>query len=402
MHERISCTKLRPLRRVLPISLSAAARQGNAGYGAAPLEQPVVFDFDAGLPDPATYPLADLVQLSERVLRADPGGALHYGRDEILYGYDGLRSLLASRGGIEPDQIMLTSGGAQAISLACQALADPGDVLAVEIPTWGYLMREASLSGVEIAAIPTDADGIRVDLLARELDAGLRIRALYVIPNFSVPTGACMSLERRHQLVALAARARFAIIEDNTYGELRYDGDHLPSLFELDTAGLVVKIDSFSKTIAPGLRLGWASGHPAVIAGMAAVRRDLGVSQWISRVIEAFVAEGTYDTHLACVKDIYRSKRDVAQRALGEHLGARATWRRPDGGFFYWLEFTGDIDAASVMAHAAARGVRCRPGERFYGDPSEGRQRVRLAFSMYDAASLETGIRVLGESLTAT
>ena len=383
--------------------LTRVARAGAAQYGSAPIDQHIRFDFDAGLPDPATFPVDDLVRLSERVLRADPAAALHYGRSDIMYGFSGLREQLAAESGVGVENVLLTSGGAQGISLACDAVADAGSHVAVEVPTWGYMLRQIPLDGAQILAIPTDAHGMQVEVLADEVArlrrAGERLRAVYAIANFSVPTGVCMSLDRRRALVALAQRERFVIIEDNTYGALRYDGAHLPSLFELDDHGLVLKVDSFSKILAPGLRLGWVTGHADLLAGLAAVRRDLGVSQWIARTISAFIDEDRLRPHVEHVKKLYRRKRDLAHDALGRHCAGSVRWHRPDGGFFYWLEVLDQIDTAAVMRDAAAHGVTCRPGERFFGDRESGRHHVRLAFSAYPEADLEHGIRVLGEAL---
>jgi 2-aminoadipate transaminase len=376
--------------------LGAAARRGAGAYGDAPLGPEIRFDFDAGLPDPSTYPVDDLVRIADRVLRADPAAALHYGRHEILHGYRPLREVLAAPLGREPREVMLTSGGAQAISLACQAVTEPGDVVAVEVPTWGYMLREVELAGARALAVRTDEHGLVVDELAahaaRIRRDGGRLSAVYVIPNFAVPTGVCLSSERRLALVELAQRERFVIIEDDTYGRLRYEGDDLPSLASLDDQGVVVKIDSFSKVIAPGLRLGWATGDASLIAGMAAVRRDLGVSQWTARIVHTFLVDGLFEPHLARVRALYRRKVDVADAALARHGGGLVRWRRPDGGFFLWLELPHDVDSSALMVAAAARGVACRPGERFFGQPDEGRHHVRLAFSMYPEAALQEGI----------
>ena len=383
--------------------LGPAARSGASQYGSAPLESTIRFDFDAGLPDPDTFPVDDLVRLAERVLRADPGAALHYGRQDILYGFGGLREHLASDAGVDVRQVMLTSGGAQGISLCCDAVTGPDSVVAVEIPTWGYMLRQIPLSGAQVVAVPTDDDGLRVDLLAEQVArlrrAGRRLAAVYVIANFGVPTGVCLSRQRRRDLVELAARERFVIIEDNTYGSLRYDGEDLPSLLELDQAGVVLRVDSFSKTIAPGLRLGWVTGPAELIAGLAAVRRDLGVSQWTARTISAYLDEELFAPHLERVRTRYRHKRDAADDALQRHCGDSVRRRRPEGGFFYWLELPSGIDATTLMARAAQAGVTCRPGERFFGDADSGRHHVRLAFSAYPEADLDHGIRVLGEVL---
>jgi 2-aminoadipate transaminase len=297
----------------------------------------------------------------------------------------------------------LTSGGVQSISLAFEALVDPGDVVIVEAPTWGAVLAMASSRGAEIIGIPVDEDGLQIDLLESELERlgrqGRRPKLVYTIAAFNTPTGVTLSLDRRHRLVDLAVGHGFAVLEDNVYRDLRYDGEPLPTMFSLDESGLIFKVESFSKTIAPALRLGWATGHPAVIAAMAGVRQDLGVSQWISRVMSEYLREGLYDSHLEKVRDVYRQKRAVAEAALHARCDPWVKWRTPEGGFFLWVELDSAIDGELVMAKALANGVMCRPGEVFFGDPEQGKQRFRLAFSTVPIAEIDRGISVLGAAM---
>ena len=187
------------------------------------------------------------------------------------------------------------------------------------------------------------------------------------------------------------------IVEDNVYADLRYDGERLPSLYSLDDAGLVVKVDSFSKTLMPALRLGWVTGDPAAIDAMARVRRDLGVSQLVARAIARFVGDGRYEPHIASVCELYRTKRDAVAAALEQHCTGTMTWNNPAGGYFFWLELADDVDGKAVQRAAFMEGVLCRPGERFYGEPEHGKQRLRLAFTMAPVADLERAVEILGK-----
>jgi 2-aminoadipate transaminase len=370
--------------------------------------------FEAGLPDPATFPLDDLERLSADVLRDDAANALQYGSpgsNGIGWGYEVLRDRIAERTlrlegrAIDRHSVMLTLGGVQAITLACRAFLDPGDILAVEAPTWGAALSAASQAGAEALAIPMDVDGMQVDVLEQELVRlaadGQRIKMLYTIATFNTPTGWSLSLPRRRKLLELAGRYGFIVLEDNVYGELRYDGETIPTLFALDESGLVVKIDSFSKILAPALRLGWVSGDPEVMRALGAVKGDLGVSQWLARVVTRFMDEGKLDPHVAMVNALYREKRDIAVQALRDQCGPWVTFDVPEGGFFIWIELSPDVDGEQVMRKAFAEGVVCRPGERFFGesDADAHKQWFRLAFIMVPKDELERGITALGKAI---
>ncbi|MCZ6785122.1 MAG: PLP-dependent aminotransferase family protein [Proteobacteria bacterium] len=393
---------------------SRAAQRGRPGYWDFP-EVQIKWAFEAGLPDPRTFPIDDLVRISERVLREDADDALQYGggaHGSIVYGWEGLRDRLAERtrrvDGREVDRrgVLLTSGGVQGISLFCQAFLDEGDAVAVELPTWEAVVGSVQRLGAEPIAVPVDGDGLRVDLLEKQIEAlraaGRRLKFVYTIATFHTPTGVCLSLERRRRLLELARQWDFLVLEDNVYGELRYSGETLPTLFALDTSERVVKIDSFSKTVAPALRLGWVTGHPDAIAALSAVRGDLGVSQWVARVAETFLTEGLYEPHLDKIRAVYRDKRDVALAALEQHCAGSLHWNVPDGGYFLWCTLADGIDGREVMKRAFAEGVVCRPGERFCGDPEPAKSYFRLAFTMVPHEAIEPGIAVLGRAIAAS
>jgi 2-aminoadipate transaminase len=251
-----------------------------------------------------------------------------------------------------------------------------------------------------------DDDGLDLDALERHLEAlaatGRRLKLVYTIATFNTPTGVCLSLARRRRLIELARRWRFVVIEDNVYESLRYDGAPIPTLFSLDDTGLVVKVDSFSKVVAPGLRLGWVTADPDLIRALGGVRGDLGVGQWIARVMAHYLEEGLLEPHVAAMNELYRTKRDVAERALHECCDPWVQWRTPDGGFYLWVGIDPAIDPALVMQRALADGVLCRPGERFFGDDAQGRQYLRLAFPAMPMEGLEEGIAILGKAIHAS
>jgi 2-aminoadipate transaminase len=397
---------------------SKRAGLGTTGYWEYPEPESMPWAFEAGLPDPASFPIDDLARIAERVLRTDADDGLQYGggaHGSIVYGYEGLRDQLAVRTQREDArevgrrEVILTSGGVQGLSMACDAFLDPGDVVAVEAPTWGAVLTAARMTGAEPCAIPVDADGLQVDKLEAELDRiaaeGKRLKLVYSIATFHTPTGVCLSLERRRRLLALARERDFMVLEDNVYGDLRYDGEALPTIFSLDTgdeAGRVIRVDSFSKTLAPALRIGWVTGHADAIAALSAVRGDLGVSQWLARMLAIYLEEGLLEPHIERVNALYRQKRDVAAAALREHCGEWVHFEVPAGGYFLWCELSDKVNGKQLLRNGLSEGVVCRPGERFFGDPDDGRSFFRLAFSMVPVEEIERGIAALGRAMQSS
>ena len=383
--------------------LSPSAQAGSSSWSAAPGRTTGII-FGGGLPDPETFPIDELARAAETALREDQW-ALQYGG---VYGYEGLRGLLIEKiqdsDGVplELEQIVLTSGSAQALSLACFAFLAPRDVVIVEAPTFAGSLRAIRSYGADLAVVPVDEHGLDVDnledLLERLTERQRRPKLLYTIPNFHNPTGVTMSLRRRERLAALAARYRFVIVEDDAYGDLRYEGAPLPSLLSLDEAGLVVKMGSFSKIAAAGLRLGWAAGDAEAIAALTSVRHDMGTSAFIARTVYHFAKDGRLATHVEGLIEHYRRKRDAMLDALDEHCAGHASWRRPEGGFFVWLTLPHGVTARKLGAHAADEGVGFVAGGAFY-DANGGERSLRLAFSHLPLGDIERGVAGLGRAL---
>jgi 2-aminoadipate transaminase len=370
--------------------------------------------FEAGIPDPATFPTEDVARLTADVLRDEPDAALQYGmgpQAPRVQGYEGLRGSIAGRlaardgRSVDRDQVVVTSGAVQALTLTFAAYLGPGDVIAVEAPTWNRVLAWIQHRGARAVPVPVDGDGMRLDVLEQHLaacrDAGRPLAAVYAIATFNTPTGVSLSTERRRRLVELAAEWGFLLIEDNVYAELRYDGERLPSMFGQDRAGRVLQLDSLSKVVAPGLRIGWAAGPPEIVDRLVGVRADLGVSQLLARVMDRYLREGLLDPHIAEVTTLYRRKRDVAAAALREHCGDRVRFGVPEGGMFLWVELDAAVDPAGVIARAADAGVSVRAGERFFGDGG-GRRHFRLAYSYVPEAELERGIAALGAAIAGS
>lgn len=388
---------------------------------------PVTFNFDQGIAAEETFPMEEFSKLSQEVLDEEGARALEYisfGYDEasstleylpsyieLVLGHTGLREQVAawlgkrnSRPDLVADGVILTSGSVQAIALAMNAFVDSGDGVIVESASFPYALRYLQMRGANIASVPIDQGGMDIDELERQIldfkKAGVRPKLIYTIPTFQLPTCVVMPLERRERLMDLATRHQIVVIEDNIYGDLRYEGEPLPTLLSLDQSGLVLQSHGFSKVLAPGIRLGWMAGAPEMIAGLAAVRQDLGVSQWFARMMSRYLANGRLDPHIDEVNAVYRRKRDVAVQAVRDHCTPWVSFDVPEGGFYLWLELSEGVDWERAQQEAILGGVLCRPGEVFMGDES-GAQFLRLAYSHVSEDELQRGIAVLGKAIAS-
>jgi 2-aminoadipate transaminase len=376
---------------------------------------PAIFNFDQGLAAPESFPKEDLIRLTKLVLDRDGPDVLDYfdpatGYEELVFGYRQLRIRLAERikamqgRDLGPMGVILTSGSVQGISLAVGGYIDPGDVVLVEAASFPYALRFMAMAGAEVRSVPVDHNGMEVEAIPSMIEAiaagGKRVKMVYTIPTFQTPTNTEMSPSRRHQLLDLAKQHRFVVIEDEVYGDLRFAGDDLPTLLSQDDSGLVIQCGSFSKIVAPGLRLGWMAGDARAIAGLAAVRQDLGVGQWLARVMDEYLKEGLLEPHLVTARAIYKSKASVAVKAMREHCAPYVKFREPRGSFYLWVEIDNRVDWARAARLAEREGIFFRPGERFMGEPN-GRRFLRLAYSHVSEQVIADGIAKLGGILRA-
>jgi DNA-binding transcriptional MocR family regulator len=369
-----------------------------------------------GLPDPALFPRTDLAAVAVRVLSDDrmASTALQYGSAQ---GYMPLIELLIEKLSkdegldVSPSNVLITSGSSAAIGLAARTLLDEGDAALVEAPSFPGALNILKRVGAELVAVPIGPEGLDLSATEAMLDdlhaRGIHPRLLYTIPTFHNPTGLTMSHAGREALMALARRHDLMIIEDDAYRDLYYDVEQGPlpsSLYALDEDGRVIRTGTFSKILAPGLRLGWALAHPQVTGRMALLKEEGGTNPFAQHIVAGYMREGRLEPHIASLVEAYRAKRDAMLAALDRYMPEGVEWTRPAGGFFVWLGVPASIDPAGLAASAHRLGVDYLAGERcFAGLPHPTAQTptyLRLSFSMLAPDRIEEAIRRLAEAIS--
>ncbi len=386
------------------VSLRARILGPGVWAAAAPDRGPVI-SFAGGLPDIPSLPGELLLRAARSVIDREQKEALEYGG---TFGAFPLREAIAARSSkiegvpVAVDQVIVSSGSAHAIGLVCETLLDPGDVVLVESPSFPGSMRTIRSFGAEMVAIPMDDFGMRVDVLESELrklaDQGKRAKFLYCIPTHQNPAGSTLPLDRREKVIELARQHRIFILEDDAYGELWFETPPPPSLFALSGGDHAIKVSSFSKILATGLRMGWTMGPAALVSRMAGVRSDMGTSPFMGRVIAETIKNGDLDRHIERLRTIYKKKLDRMEDALGRYCAQHASYRRPDGGFFLWLQLDQVVETGAVQQAAAARNVMIGQGPQFFAD-GRATNHIRLAFSYVAMEDIEEGIHRLGDAI---
>ena len=345
--------------------------------------------FARGAPSLDIVDVEGLREAAQLAFDNDPAGTTAYGTS---VGYVPLREWIASQHGVGVDQVLVTNGSMQADAFLFQQLVAPGDVVVVEAPTYDRTLLSLRQLGAEILAIPLEEDGIDVEALASALDGGARPTLAHIIPNFQNPAGCTLSLEKRRRLLELAAAHDFTIFEDDPYVELRFEGRQHPTMLELDAGeGRVVYASSFSKTVCPGIRVGYLVGAPDLIGTVRKRATETYISP--NMVAQAIVAEfchsGAIEHSIATVKEALRERRDATCDALGRHL-PDARFVTPEGGYFLWVDLPEGSEVARLETGAKQRGVVFVKGTDFLlegGDSS-----LRLAYSAVPPDQIEEGI----------
>ena len=372
------------------------------------LEQPGMRSLAGAWPDPSVFPTEDIAEIISELLETQAGQALQYGSTR---GHPGLRQALvelsASCTGaqISAEQILVTSGSAQGLDLACRLFIDPGDVVLVGLPSYfGATATIASQGGSNIG-IALDEQGLRTDLIADTIGSlnskGRRVKAVYVIPNFQNPSGVTLSLERRRQLIDLAERFRFMIFEDDPYGELRFEGTPLPSLAALDVSGCVVHFHSTSKTFTPGMRVAWALAQAEVIDKMEGFKQatDISTNSLAQLVLLELIRSGRLQKGIERNRSHYRHKRDLMLGLMNAHFPKEVRWTRPAGGFFTFVTLPAELSGDDLLLDALDEKIAYVSGSAFYVDGS-GRNTFRLSFSQASPEDIEAAVPRLGELIS--
>jgi 2-aminoadipate transaminase len=358
--------------------------------------------FVFGFPDPASLPASEVAEATTHALAERGRAALQYGDNAGYSGLiDVLREKLARDQGIEAgrENILVTAGGSQAIGLLLDALVDWGDTIVSEMPTWLGAVQAFHNVGANVISIPVDSEGTDIEALERELsrlrEQGITPKFVYAISNFQNPTGVTMSLERRHRLLEVVRAAGTLLIEDDAYFDLRYDGENLPAIYTLDNSESVVYMGTLSKTMGPGMRLGWLVGPPALIARLTALKVDGGTNVFGAHVAAEWLPEKLLP-HVDRLRTVYRRRRDLMLASLERHMPPGVTWTIPDGGFFIWVTFPEGIDTARMHPQVKELGAEYLPGPTCYADDS-GPNQLRLSFSFAQDDEIDEGIRIIAD-----
>ncbi len=382
--------------------LSSRARIGWGGPSRAGGQRIVAdahYEFGGGLPDPASFPYDGMLDATARMLKEEGAQAMTYGTPQ---GYAGLRELVCEKYerfeglNVTPENLIISNGSGHALSLALSAFVDVGDPIICEAPTFSGTLSTIRRHGAEVFDVPIDAEGLVTSALRERLEQlrreGRRCKLIYTIVNFQNPAGPTMSLARRKELVALAGELGTLILEDDAYGELRFEGEQLPSLYALDQGGRVIRAGTLSKILGAGVRLGWLLAPRDMIPAFQAFNFGGGVNPYMSRVATYYMRDHMAE-HVALLVNVYREKRDAMLRGLNEVLGdTDAEISRPEGGFFIWVRLPTGTDPEKLARLAAEARVEYRPGSGFF--PSGGGDEfARLAFSYESAEKCYAGAR---------
>ncbi|EON16994.1 MocR family transcriptional regulator [Cupriavidus sp. GA3-3] len=355
-------------------------------------ERPEVISFAGGLPSPASFPVAAMEAATARVFADNPQAALQYAATE---GYLPLREFVARRHGAPVERVLITTGSQQALDLIAKVMIDPGSKVLVETPSYLGALQAFSLFEPEFVSIPSDDKGLLPEALTPELTAGARF--LYALPNFQNPTGRRLPLERREALVARAKEQGVLLVEDDPYGALSYTGDQLPSLLSMNPDG-VIYMGSFSKILAPGMRLGYVIAPPELHFKLCQAKQasDLHTPTFTQRVAYETIRDGLLDTHIPTIRELYGKQCQYMLDALKRHMPKGVTWNEPEGGMFIWMELPEGLDSMVILEEAVKRNVAYVPGAPFYASNPK-RNALRLAFVTVSAERIEQGVAILGE-----
>jgi 2-aminoadipate transaminase len=397
-------TKLAPSTVSLPLAQRMSRMKTSAVREILKIaERPDILSFAGGLPAPELFPVEAIAQAHAEVFANEGPAALQYSTTE---GYGPLREWIcahnAERGLVSTiDQVLITAGSQQGIDLVAKVMLDAGDVVVVENPSYLAALQNFDGYQARIEFVGSDDQGMRVDEL-EALATRCRPKLIYIVPNFHNPKGTTLSLERRHALVRFAQKHRVLILEDNPYGELRFRGEALPSLASLDDMGVVVQLGTFSKTLAPGLRIGWAVGSRELTRSLTIVKQstDLHTATLAQRATAKLLSTFDYNSHLTRLRATYGERCQAMLDSLETHMPEGTRWTHPDGGMFLWAELPRGMRGEDILPRAIEQKVAFVPGSPFFAANPKA-ECIRLNFSNRPPAIIDEGMRRLASVLSA-
>lgn len=362
-------------------------------------EQPEIISFAGGLPAPELFPVREIIEVNRRVLEEDGETALQYTTTE---GYAPLRKWIADRlnstrgTDFDADNVLITHGSQQALDLSGKVFLDEGDYVLCESPTYLAAISAFKAYGCNFKEVPTDEHGMVPAALEEIIKVTEKVKIIYMISDFQNPTGRSWSLERRKQLAAIAARHNIVILEDNPYGELRFEGETLPSVKAFDQAGSVFCLGTFSKIFCPGYRIGWIAGDKEAIAQYVIVKQgtDLQCNTIAQREISKYLELYNIDEHIEKIRRVYRKRRDIAVQTMEAEFPSDVTFTRPQGGLFAWVELPESVNARDVLTRCLEKKVAFVPGGSFY--PNAARENtLRINYSNMPEKKIVEGIKCI-------
>jgi DNA-binding transcriptional MocR family regulator len=364
-----------------------------------------LFEFGGGYPDPVSFPYEGMIEATAKMMAAEGAQAMTYGDPQ---GYLGLRELICHKYQLfemmkaTPENIVVANGSGQALSLAFSAFVDPGDAIIAEAPTFSGSLNTIRRHGPHVLDVPVDDEGIVTDAVRERLETlrrdGRRCKLIYTIVNFHNPAGPSQSLRRRQELIALAHEFDTLILEDDAYGELRFEGETLPPLYALDRGGRVIRAGTLSKILGAGVRLGWLCAPKDMVPALQSFLFGGGTNPFMSRVATYFMRDNMA-AHVKRLIGVYHAKRDAMLKGLDEVLqGTDATISRPAGGFFLWIRLPSGTDKQRLAERAVQARIQYTPGPVFYANGG-GEGYIRLAFSYEQPDKCYEGARLLAKAM---
>jgi 2-aminoadipate transaminase len=386
---RMSVVKASEIREILKVTI-----------------RPEVISFAGGLPAPELFPSEKLASLAAAVISKSGMRALQYSPTE---GDPQLRDLIAARmsrrslTSLGADEVLITTGSQQGLDLVGKLFLDPGDAVLCESPTYLGAISAWNVHRPRWIEVATDDEGMVPDDLARLVDSTPHVKVVYTIPNFQNPTGRTWSLPRRRQVMEILAAREIPLVEDNPYGDLRFEGSHLPDMQSMDHLGQVISLRTFSKILCPGLRIAWVAAKRTFLDKLVVLKQgaDLHTSTLDQMLVASYLETTDVDQDIARIVQMYRERRDAMLAALSREMPKGVSWTRPCGGLFLWLEFPPQVDGHALLGEALRRDVAFVPGGAFF--PNGGRPNyARLNFSNMPIHRIEEGVHRLGTVLTET